>query len=144
TWPTPSSSAGGISVQYADVSGDRRPDVIVQNASNQFLVSPSPTYQPLSSWIQHGQSLPGQMQYVDVNGDGRADAVYFDTLRSNGVWVSLSTGTGFTTPALWLQHGPSTPDQIRYADVNGDGRADALYFDTLRSNGVWVSLSTGT
>src|SRR5204862_6695734 len=88
-----------------------------------------------TKWLQHGASTPDQIQYADVNGDGRADALYFDTSRSNGVWVSLSTGSSFTAPIQWLGHGPSTPDQIQYADVNGDGRADALYFDTLRSNG---------
>jgi hypothetical protein len=145
-WPGSSSGAGGISLSYADVTGDRRPDAIVQNAANQFLVAPSPAYQPLSVWLQHGPSLPGQMQYADVNGDGRADALYFDTLRSNGVWVALSTATGFASPSEWvyLPFGPATPDQIQYADVNGDGRADLLYFDTGRTNAVWVCLSTGT
>lgn len=88
--------------------------------------------------------MPNQIQYVDVSGDGKADALYFDTLRSGGVWVSLSTGSGFTIPQMWLQHGESTPNQIQYADVNGDGKADALYFDTLRSGDVWVSFSSGS
>jgi N-acetylglucosamine kinase-like BadF-type ATPase len=101
-------------------------------------------FTPPEMWLQHGPSTPDQIQYVDVNGDGKADALYFDTSRSNGVWVSLSTGSGFTPPEMWLQHGPSTPNQIQYVDVNGDGKADALYFDTSRSNGVWVSLSTGS
>ena len=97
-----------------------------------------------TKWLQHGASTPDQMQYADVNGDGKADALYFDTSRSNGVWVALSTGSGFTAPTMWLQHGASTPSQIQYRDVNGDGKADALYFDTFRSNGVWVALSNGT
>jgi hypothetical protein len=88
--------------------------------------------------------MSDQIQYVDVNGDGKADALYFDTLRSGGVWVSLSTGSGFTAPQMWLQHGESMPNQIQYVDVNGDGKADALYYDTLRSRDVWVSLSTGS
>jgi hypothetical protein len=95
-------------------------------------------------WLQHGPSISEQLQFGDVNGDGKVDALYFDTLRSNGVWVSLSTGTSFLGAQLWLQHGPSTPDHIQYADVDGDGRVDAVYFDTLRSRGVWVSRSTGT
>src|ERR671910_549015 len=88
-------------------------------------------------WLQHGPSTPDQIQYADVNGDGKADALYFDTLRSGGVWVSLSTGSGFLAPEMWLQHGASTPDQIQYVDVNGDGKADALYLDKLRSRRVW-------
>jgi len=80
----------------------------------------------------------------DVNGDGRADYLYFDTFGDGELWVSLSTGPGFTPPEMWLRHGPSTPDQIQYVDVNGDGRADALYFDALRTRSVWVSISTGS
>ena len=95
-------------------------------------------------WLQHGPSTPDQIQYSDVDGDGRADALYFDTLRSRGVWVSRSTGTSFSAGELWLQHGDSAPDQIQYVDVNGDGRADALYFDSSRSKSIWLSVSTGT
>jgi hypothetical protein len=96
-----------------------------------------------TKWLQHGPSTPEQIRYADVNGDGRADALYFDTLRSGGVWVSLSTGTGFTPPVQWLKFAPSTPDQIWYLDVNGDGYADAVYLDQTNTRGVWVSYSNG-
>jgi hypothetical protein len=55
----------------------------------------------------------------------------------------LSTGTGFTSGQKWLEHGESTPEQIQYSDLNGDGKADAIYYDVRRSGGVWVSLSNG-
>jgi hypothetical protein len=135
-------------IQYADVNGDGKADALYFDTfrSNGVWVSLSAGsgFTAPQMWLQHGQSSPNQIQYADVNGDGKADALYFDTFRSNGVWVSLSHGNGFTAPQMWLQHGESSPNQIQYADVNGDGKADALYFDTLRSGGVWVSLSTGT
>ena len=135
-------------IQYADVNGDGKADVLnfdISGGSSIWVSLSAGNDASLpEAWLQHGSSTPDQIQYADVNGDGKADALYFDTLRSRGVWVSLSTGSGFTGGELWLQHGDSTPDQIQYADVNGDGKADALYFDTLRSGGVWVSLSTGT
>jgi hypothetical protein len=132
----------------ADVNGDGRADYLYFDTfgDGELWVSLSTDsgFMPAELWLQHGASTPDQIQYVDVNGDRKVDALYFDTFRSNGVWVSLSTGSGFTAPQMWLQHGESTPNQIQYADVNGDGKADALYFDTFRSNGVWVSLSTGS
>ena len=147
SWPANAPVGGDVWVSYGDVTGDRRADVLIQNAANQFLVAPSPGFQPLAVWLQHGPSLRGQMQYADVNGDGKLDALYFDSLRSRGVWVSPATGNGFAAPAPWVSYdrfGASTPEQVRYADVNGDGKADALYFDAGRTNTVWVSLSTGS
>lgn len=46
-----------------------------------------------------------QIQYVDVNGDRKADAIYFDVLRSREVWVSVSNGSGFTGAVPW-PHAP--------------------------------------
>jgi hypothetical protein len=135
-------------IQYADINGDGKADALYFDSgkSNCVYISLSTgiAFTSPQSLICHGPSTPDQIQYADVNGDAKVDALYFDTLRSNGVWVSLSTGSDFSNAQLWLQHGPSTPDQIQYADVNGDKKSDALYFDTFRSRGVWVSLSTGT
>lgn len=81
----------------------------------------------------------------DVNGDGKADLALFDM---NGVTVSLanSTGTGFLEPTLWSQQfdSPGGWDSrcVRtLADVNGDGKADAVGFGY---GAVHVALSTGT
>jgi hypothetical protein len=134
-------------IKYADVNGDGKADTLNFDVSGGAGVWASLSTGTDSTvpeiWLQHGPSTPDQIQYADVDGDGKADALYFDTFRSSGIWVSLSTGSAFMTPEMWLQHGPSRPDQIQYADVNGDGKADALYFDTLRSGAVWVSLSSG-
>ncbi len=135
-------------IQYADVNGDGKDDALyfdtLRSRGVWVSLSTGTGFTPAQMWIQYGQSTPDQVRYVDVNGDGKADAVYFDTNISNCVRVSLSSGTGFNPPQPWVCHGPSTPDQIQYADVNGDGKYDALYFDTLRSRGVWVSISTGS
>jgi hypothetical protein len=134
-------------IQYADVNGDGKVDAIYFDTFRSrgvwVSLSQGTGFMPVQIWLQHGDSMPNQIQYADVNGDGKADTLYFDTFRSRGVWVSLSTGTGFTSGQMWLQHGESTPEQIQYSDVNGDGKADAIYYDTLRSGGVWVSLSNG-
>jgi hypothetical protein len=134
-------------IQYADVNGDGKADALyfdtLRSRGVWVSLSTGTAFEPVQNWLQHGESTPNQIQYADVNGDGKADALYFDTLRSRGVWVSLSTGTGFTSGQKWLEHGESTPEQIYYSDLNGDGKADAIYYDVLRSGGVWVSLSNG-
>ncbi|OUD16036.1 FG-GAP-like repeat-containing protein [Thioflexithrix psekupsensis] len=82
---------------------------------------------------------------IDVNGDGIVDIVGF---ASNGVRVSLGTGTGFTEPELWLDwfaggSGWSNENMAprRLADVNSDGLPDIVGF---ASDGVHVALGTGT
>ena len=83
---------------------------------------------------------------ADVNGDGIADIVGF---ASSGVYVSLSTGPGFTRPSLWLKGyavnvgGWSSFNKYPrpVADVNGDGKADVVGFGYA---GVYVSLSSGS
>ncbi|MEZ4300734.1 MAG: VCBS repeat-containing protein [Polyangiaceae bacterium] len=80
---------------------------------------------------------------ADANGDGMNDLVgYFN----DGVHVALSTGTEFLAPTRWLdafgeRHGYRVNSHPRFlADVNGDGRADAVAFYT---DGVHVALSAG-
>ncbi|MBC7237036.1 MAG: VCBS repeat-containing protein [Chloroflexi bacterium] len=82
---------------------------------------------------------------ADVNGDGRADAVVFHPTK--GVKVALSKGGRFGSPVWWSQHAlfkhPSQDRRPRLlADMNGDGKVDAVLFH--ETQGVYVALSNGT
>ncbi len=95
-------------------------------------------------WTQVS-STPDMFQFADVTGDGRSDAVFFNTDYGT-VTVGVSNGSSFRAITAfdqpWWEHGPSTPNMLKLADVNGDGKADAIYFDTQRSRGVWVGIRT--
>jgi hypothetical protein len=95
----------------------------------------------VAALLSTGEYLEGQAQYADLNGDGKADVIYQGS--DNTFWDLLSTGTGFTSPTLWVDHGGSFLEgQAQYADLNGDGKADLIFQGV--DNIFWVSLSTGT
>jgi hypothetical protein len=81
---------------------------------------------------------------ADFDGDGLLDIGAF---LDDGVYVSRFDGAQFLAPVKWSFHfskalGRWAPDKhLRYfADVNGDGRADAVGFHDI---GVYAALSTG-
>ena len=84
---------------------------------------------------------------ADVNGDNRDDIIGFG---NTGAYVSLSTGSGFTSPQKWISWFGNKSEAGNWtlphyprvvADVNGDNKADIVGF---ASSGVLVALSDGT
>jgi hypothetical protein len=62
--------------------------------------------------MKHGGSFRlGQAHYVDVDGDGRNDLVFQG--NDNHLYSSLSTGSSFDSPAIWIKHEASIlPPQV--------------------------------
>jgi hypothetical protein len=133
----------------ADVNGDGKADVVGFSSSGVMVaLSNGSGFTAPAQWVAHygiNQSWYSNHPRIlaDVNGDGKKDVVgfYYD-----GVYVSLSTGTGFTSMQKWVDGFGSNDgwdwNKPRFlADANGDGRDDVIGFGT---DGVRVSLSTGT
>ncbi|MCD6422218.1 VCBS repeat-containing protein, partial [bacterium] len=158
-------AAGGWSNQeiyprlLADVNGDGKADIVgFGNAGVYVSLSTGSGFASPQVWIHKfgkGRIAGGwasQDSYprllADVNGDGKADIVGFGYA---GVYVSLSTGSGFASPRVWIRKfgkgsiAGGWVSQDSYprllADVNGDGKADIVGFGYA---GVYVSLSTGS
>ncbi len=97
-----------------------------------------------------GSYQGSDLQLVNnVTNDNKADlALYFANV--NRWYVIPSTGSSFSTPALWGDYGVgagsyggSTHQLL--GDVNGDNKADlALHFDYDNVNRWYVALSTGS
>ncbi|GAB4354852.1 MAG: hypothetical protein Kow006_20820 [Gammaproteobacteria bacterium] len=88
-----------------------------------------------SGW--HGSAIG------DINGDGKADLVFF---RDNYTFVYISTGSTFNQTATVAGLRGTT-----LADVNGDGKDDLITFHTIYDDGtnpletrMYVRLSTGS
>jgi hypothetical protein len=95
--------------------------------------------------LSHGWTVSQYVRTVgDVNGDGMVDLVGFGL---DGVYVALSTGSGFSAVNKWtsafdLSHGWTVSQFVRtVGDVNGDNMADLIGFG---QDGVYVALSTST
>jgi hypothetical protein len=143
----------------ADVNGDGREDVVgFANDGVYVALSTGTGFSYRQPWYNTPQKTfcynggwdvnKHPRAVADVNGDGKADIVGFG---NDGVYVALSTGSGFSYRQPWYTSPQSTfcynggwdvnkhPRTV--ADVNGDGKADIVGFG---DDGVYVALSTGT
>lgn len=141
--PVPGPGDAPGQVQYADMNGDGKADLIFQTTSNAFWVwtgSSSGFENPVKA-MQHGAAYrAGQAQYADINGDGKADLIFQGS--DNSFYLSLSNGTTFGSPKRVLKHaGGFVAGQTHYKDVNGDGWADLVFQNG--SNVFFLSLSSG-
>ena len=133
----------------ADVNGDGRPDVVGFASDGVYVaVNTGSGLQTATRWVSgFGNAAGWQVgrhprTLADVNGDGRADVVGFST---DGVMVSLSSGSGFSAPARWSSEFGAGSWRIdrhprMVVDANGDGRADIVGFG---DDGEYAALSTG-
>lgn len=143
---------GWVTIQYADVNGDGRDDVCGRNSSGVWCAVANPSaaaFNPTSLWsfsLSHSSfDTASAISFPDVNGDGMADVcarngtgVY--CARSNGLahFVSFSRwSSGFINAWSDLKY----LSTIRFADINGDGRADIC---GRASAGVICGISTGS
>ena len=138
------------STQLADVNGDGKADAVAfDGTSTWVMLSTAAGFGPPTQWSSStffgtisATQLANATQLADVNGDHKADAVAFD--GSGGVFVMLSNGSGFGAPTQWSSstfYGTHDAYSTALADVNGDGKADAVAFNGTSTS---VMLSNGS
>ena len=141
-----------ISLAVADVNGDGKLDVLTANyggnTAGVLLGTGTGSFGTAATFSTGFGSTPYSIAVADVSGDGKLD-VLTANISSDNVAVLLGTGTGsFGSVALYNTGNNSGPRSLAVADVNGDGRPDALVANnatTISGNGAaGVLLGTGT
>ena len=139
------SSALPLRTAVADVNGDGKLDALVTNSTANTLGvllgdgTGRFTLQANSPSTGAGGG-PRALAVADVNGDGKAD-VLVANYQTTTLAILLGSGSGaFTLQSTMPRLGVSNPTSLVVADVNGDGKADALATD---SNGGALSVLLG-
>jgi hypothetical protein len=127
----------------ADVTGSGFADGVAFDGASEFaLGTGGPSFGTIPANLKVWLPMPFQGEIatsvVDVDGDGRADAV---DLNGHEILVALSTGESFEEPTQWSAIDLTPYAELWMADVNGDGMWDTIL---LGNSSVEVCLSTGT
>jgi hypothetical protein len=133
---------GANRTYYADVDGDGKADAIVSNQEGVFIRrSDGSQFGADERWTEIGYGGDKGTFFADVTGDGKADAIVVNTINNVGVTVRRSDGTKFLPNELWTDIGYAGKFGIYFADVDGDGKADAI---VSNDDGITVRRSDGT
>ena len=125
-----------ISVTFADVNADGKPDLIVGNDGlGVMLGNGDGTFQAVVTYPSGG----GWVQTADVNDDSKLDAL---TTNGDGVGVLLGRGDGTFSPVVNYGMGYYIRSAA-VADVNGDGKSDLMAVDFLGYFALGVRFGNG-
>jgi RHS repeat-associated protein len=125
---------------FTDVNGDGMADAIAYQIGNSTgatvrvaLSNGDGYYGSLQETVlaSSGYNASWKFTFTDVNGDGMADAIAYQIGNSTGatVRVALSNGDGYygsLQETIFATTGYAPPWSFAFADINGDGRNDAI------------------
>ena len=130
--------------RIVDVSGDGKPDLVVENYSSNtlsvLLGRGDGTFAPKVDYATG--TGPWSMAIGDVNGDGRIDVVTCNYAASSAsVFINNGDGT-FAAKADYTTGDGTNPECLRMGDVNGDGCLD-IFTANASTNNVSILLNNG-
>ena len=144
-------NAGGM--QFADVNGDGRPDLVYDSSTDgsyvRVLLNVNGTgFGTDTAWglrtASYNTNAP-RFRMADVNGDGLPDLTYdaCDSVTCGRVHVLLNTGKGtFAADQAWgtrVADINTNAGGFQMLDLNGDGMADYVYDDVGGNSRVMLS-----
>ncbi|MEU5189961.1 FG-GAP-like repeat-containing protein [Streptomyces klenkii] len=139
--------APGSKVRFADIDGDGKADYLVleDNGSVHAWTNNSDTTK--DDWtdrgiIATGTGAPGyKVRFADVDGDGKADYLVVGDNGSVHAWINNGgDGQGSWADRGVIATGTGAPaHKIRFADINGDRKADYLVVEDNGTVHAWVN-----
>lgn len=152
--PNGTSQSANTVYHFADVNGDGRIDKIYWNYTADsgkpvvYLSDGDGTFTYASKITAAASaSAATRYNYADVNGDGKADAIVWNPTEFSGhtrVFLATSAGNFSSTGIENPENGSATATTIyRFADVNGDGKADKIRWTSAFDSGrTRINLAT--
>ncbi|WP_380281969.1 FG-GAP-like repeat-containing protein [Kitasatospora purpeofusca] len=148
--PRAGNEVGGSGrVRWADFDGDGRPDYLTveDNGAVKVWLNRGGDPAGANGWQGLGQVATGvttdrsRVRLADFNGDGKADYIVVNPDGSVNAWLNH----GGDQVAPWESVGriatgvTNRQDQVRFADFDGDGRADYLVIEDNGAVKVWLN-----
>ncbi|MEU7977149.1 FG-GAP-like repeat-containing protein [Micromonospora sp. NPDC049081] len=144
-----SSSAPRDQVRFADLNGDGRDDYLAVGDQGQVKAWLNVLGGDGVGWDWRGEVASGsaprdQVRFADLNGDGRDDYLVVGDQGQVRAWLNTGTGNGVAwTSQGQVASGSAPRDQVRFADLNGDGRDDYLVVGDQGQVRAWLNTGTG-
>jgi hypothetical protein len=148
-YPGSLTMAAGDEIHYADVSGDGKADFIKKAANGTIYPweNGGSSTSGAVNWLpktRYGQDDGRLFRFADMNGDGRADLLKVSA-DTGAVGLYRNDGHHVDGGYDWNSQGQiasgvgGTGSQVRFADLNGDGRADYLNVASDSSVTAWLN-----
>ncbi|MFF7023429.1 FG-GAP-like repeat-containing protein [Streptomyces klenkii] len=137
----------GSKVRFADINGDGKADYLVLNDDGTVKAWINNGGTGHGGWSERGTFATGvgepgsKVRFADINGDGKADYLVVHKYGAVQAWLN----NGGTGQGSWIGLGTiiggvgEHEDSIRFADINGDGRADYLAVQDDGSARAWIN-----
>ncbi|AUG76854.1 hypothetical protein CFP65_1989 [Kitasatospora sp. MMS16-BH015] len=112
---------------FADLTGSGRKDLILDNQDGTLTAWPNTG----SGWgtarqIGSGWNDPARIRFADLNGDGKADLIAVGADGSLRAFRNIDGIDGTWADAVGFGGGFTDPARVLFADLNGDGKAEAI------------------